>query len=380
MSSNLRVLHLVHTPGPGGTEAVVQNVVKWSVGSSVSSAVAAPPGRLEEAIRSSSAAFYEAPFTTVRRSGGFRAALPSAISAPRLIRTIRGIVDDFNPDIIHSHAVKTTLMARAALHGRNHPVLLWHLHDFIPLGRFRTALIRMAANGADAIAAVSEDVASIVRGIADVKVIHNAIELPEMNPSARENYRRSLDIPDDAFVFGYAGRLDPEKGIDLLLKAFAEAAPKLLDARLLLAGDSPFRGRSARDFWEAQVSRKNLGHHVRFLGRLADLDPFYHALDCFILPSPREPFGLVILEALACGVPIIACDSGGPREILAEFSGAILVPPENSAAMADAIAKIRANSEYARTAEQTGRSLVEKRFTPPIQMKKLADLYEVMRH
>ena len=144
-------------------------------------------------------------------------------------------------------------------------------------------------------------------------------------------------IPDDVPLAGAAGRVDTWKGYDVLLDAFEiakQADPRL---HLVVAG-----GAVAGKEWlfDALETRAAAMPDVRWLGPRTDIADVLADLDGFVLPSTEpEPYGLVAVEALACGVPVIATDAGGPREIADDaVPGSVtLVAPRDAAALARAI-------------------------------------------
>lgn len=130
--------------------------------------------------------------------------------------------------------------------------------------------------------------------------------------------------PDDILV-GFVGRLHEVKGVDLLVQAFRASAPA--NARLVIVGEGPLRTRL-----EALASDDE---RITMAGFVANPSPWYHAMDLFVMPSRFEPFGLTALEAMAAGVPIIASDADGPREILE--GAAVLTPAGQLAPLTQAL-------------------------------------------
>ena len=161
--------------------------------------------------------------------------------------------------------------------------------------------------------------------------------------------------------------------------------PRVLDSislsevpnvQLLVAGDSPFRPREMRAYWEEETRKRNLTERVHFLGRLPDLKAFFQAIDVFVLPAPREPFGLVILEAFAHGVPVVACSAGGPNEIMADLEWARLVPPHDPSAFAAGYDQLLRSEALRSLASREGPRIVDQRYSPVVQTRAVAALYE----
>jgi glycosyltransferase involved in cell wall biosynthesis len=160
----------------------------------------------------------------------------------------------------------------------------------------------------------------------DVHVVPPGVDLEQFTPGDRNAARARLDVPESSDVVASVRRLVPRMGIGDLLEACARIEP---DRRsrlvLLIGGEGPERPRL-----EAKAAGLGLGNHVRFLGRLSEeeLPDVYRASDLCVVPSlALEGFGLVVLEALACGTPVLATDVGGLAEALGDLDSSLVVPP-----------------------------------------------------
>ena len=157
-----------------------------------------------------------------------------------------------------------------------------------------------------------------------IEIVGNGID-PERylglrGVSAAEDARRTLGIPPESFVVGYVGRLADVKRVDRLLRAAAVAAQET-DIIVLIVGDGPERSRLA-----SCCAHLGIQDRVRFVGFQLDLGPFYSAMDAFCLPSRGEAFGLVVLEAMSAGLPVLGFrDAGGGREVIEASSCGRLV-------------------------------------------------------
>lgn len=135
----------------------------------------------------------------------------------------------------------------------------------------------------------------------------------------------------DGLLFVACGRLTEAKNFLGLVRAFAMGAP--VHARLRILGEGDQRGAIT-----AEIKRLNIADRVELPGYIADVVCEFSKADCFVLSSTSESFGLVVVEALACGLPVIATDCDGPREILDSGRFAAIVPPGDDAALARALA------------------------------------------
>jgi glycosyltransferase involved in cell wall biosynthesis len=124
--------------------------------------------------------------------------------------------------------------------------------------------------------------------------------------------------------------LRPEKCLDVLLMAFAQVVQVIPDAELTLVGDGPLRGAL-----EAQAGRLGVSRQVRFTGAVSDIWPLLAKADLFVLPSRYETLGIAALEAMAAGLPVMASNVGGLKELVAPGVTGELVEPGNPDALAE---------------------------------------------
>lgn len=145
--------------------------------------------------------------------------------------------------------------------------------------------------------------------------------------------------PEAVPVVGVLGRLHVNKGFDIMLEAVARLRDEGVRVTLRIAGDGP-----EKDTLKAQAARLGLGpEQVEFAGWVSPVEDFLAQVDVFVLPSRVEPFGLVVAEAMAAGVPVIASDIDGPKTILKTGQLGLMVPPENPEALAEALRAVFAD-------------------------------------
>jgi len=162
-----------------------------------------------------------------------------------------------------------------------------------------------------------------------VQVIPNPVQLPDLA-------QRTVKVGSSRRLLLAVGRLAPEKGLDLLLEAFARLQRRFDTWDLTILGDGPIRGEL-----EAAVSRHGLEGRVSLPGAISDVARYYHAADLFVLPSRYEGFPNALCEAMSWGLPVIAADChSGPREITRDGLDGRLVPPDDVAALAGAMEEL----------------------------------------
>ncbi|MBI5499526.1 MAG: glycosyltransferase [Deltaproteobacteria bacterium] len=235
-------------------------------------------------------------------------------------------------------AVRWRLLDRyyVAAHGRE---VLW-----APLGAPQRAWRRAVFSGAAAVFAVSRFTAEAVRALGvpaeRIAVVPNGVDRTRFRPVDPSELRRRLGLAGRRVVLS-AGRLVPRKGVDTLLEAFGVVHAVLADAVLVIAGEGPDRERL-----EAMAVARRVP--VRFLGRVPDeeLPALYGMADVFALAAREEPggdaegFGLVLLEAAACGTPCVASRSGGVPDAVDDGRSGLLVPPADAGELATTLLRV----------------------------------------
>jgi glycosyltransferase involved in cell wall biosynthesis len=180
-----------------------------------------------------------------------------------------------------------------------------------------------------------------------VVVVHTGIDMDVYAPSPeheRVATRRALGIgPGDVMVL-FAGRICPDKGLDVLMEAARLLARRLPGFRLVVAG-GPTPGTDPAEAvrYQAELEARSGHLDVRWLGRQRDVVPLIGSADVAVVPSVwPEPFPRSVIEALACGVPVIAADVGGVREVLVDDLDRFVVPARDPGALAEAVTAVAA--------------------------------------
>ncbi len=173
-----------------------------------------------------------------------------------------------------------------------------------------------------------------------VEIIHNGIDVTqyrsELIPSGV--LRSKLGLSRDTTIIGYAGRIEPRKGIDVMIRAAARVLKTRAEVAFVVVGSVP-KGAPAdyRAEYERLAAELGIAEKVIFAGFRDDVRPATKDFDISCLPAFREPFGRVVIEAMALGKPVVACDAGGVPEIVTHGVDGLLVPPHDERALADAV-------------------------------------------
>lgn len=196
-------------------------------------------------------------------------------------------------------------------------------------------------------------------------------EIFRPRPDARAATRARLGLPSGPPIIGTVGRLEVRKGTDVLLEAAAQLRKKgLPEVRVVVVGDGPLR-----DELPALAARLGLADQVFMLGDRSDVHEVLGALDLFVLPSRTEGMSNALLEAMATALPVVATAVGGNPEVVAAETIGVLVPPDNSTAMAEAIARLLASPDAAARLGIAARAHVEDRYSAPAMVRRLEAVY-----
>jgi glycosyltransferase involved in cell wall biosynthesis len=249
--------------------------------------------------------------------------------------------------------------------------LLFHAH--YPLYLDKRRVRRFVAFHSDRLIAISRFVAGhyLRAGCPPEKlslVLNGAEPLPD-TPFEPGALRRRMGISPEAPVLGMVGRLSPFKGHEELLRAVAIARRSVPDLRVIIAGRDTdesmwTHGRpSFRAILEELRAELGLQDVVQFLGFSASATEVYAAADVAVAPSHEEPFGLVVIEAMLAGKPVISTNAGGVPEIVTDGATGVLVPPKEPEALARAIVALLEDRETADRLASAGQRHARERFS-----------------
>lgn len=207
------------------------------------------------------------------------------------------------------------------------------------------------------------------RGIEETKekfhLVYNGI-----NTKAFSKYEGKSFTDERKYIIGYAGRLAHDKGIDILLQAFARIKEEFPMSCLYLAGQNE---KGYQERLEKLCLDLNITNKVKFLGRINDMEKFYRSIDLFVLPSVvRESFGLVLCEAIYCGVPVITTDSGAQKEIIKDEKFGFTVSCGNTDELTEAL---RAELYKGKRKVADGNIYVERNFSIKQCSESLISIY-----
>ncbi|HEY9851131.1 MAG TPA: glycosyltransferase family 1 protein [Leptolyngbyaceae cyanobacterium] len=238
---------------------------------------------------------------------------------------------------------------------------------------------------ADRIVATSpqekEHMRSLVSSKGKIDIIPCGTDVSRFGSISKEEARQKLGIDSDTKVVLYVGRFDRRKGIETLVRAVGRSQLRGKEKLKLIIGGGSRPGQSdgiERDRIEGIVEELGLKEITSFPGRLDEvtLPIYYAAADVSVVPSHYEPFGLVTIEAMACGTPVVGSDVGGLQFTIVPEETGLLCPPKDVAAFASAIDQILCNSEWANQLGHAARKRVETMFSWNAVAVQLSELYD----
>lgn len=259
------------------------------------------------------------------------------------------------------------------------PVIAAARRDRLPragLGPATTVLHATVNRLTDVVVANAEIIAADVirdQGMSPsrVRVIHNGVEIPQaFTQAARRAQRAALGATDKSFIIGCVGNFRTMKRHDLLITAFARLLPEHPHLRLVLVGDGDLRPQI-----ESQLASQGLVNHVVLTGTVGELPPLYDAFDLFVQASNSEGLPNVLLEASAAGLPIVATDAGGSREVVRDGETGILVQPDDLDAIIAAMRQAVVDEGLRRTLGSAARELIVREFGMDRFIREYAELY-----
>ena len=312
------------------------------------------------------------------------------IALMRILAVLRGV----QPQIVHTHTAKAGTLGRiaVAIHNRTSarhaPARVVHTYHghvlrgyFIsPVSTFFTWIERRLARFTDAIVAISPQIRndlfeSYRIGTAEqYHVVPLGFELASLvaiDDAARACARAALGIPATAHVVTTVGRLTAVKQHRLFLETAKQVAERDADAVFLIAGDGELRGEL-----EQFARSQGVDQRTQFLGWRPDLAMIYGATDVFLLTSRNEGTPVALIESLAAGVPGVATDVGGVRDVIDSDDIGLLAPFGDAAALARHVTTLLADPERRRTMGARGRAAAISRY----QVNRMVDQIESLYH
>lgn len=280
-------------------------------------------------------------------------------------------------EILHTHLPSADAIGALAVSGTKVRHLA-HLHGIPPWlsstklrDRYKRAFMRGCFMlGRTAFVAVSANAADYYRrhllGVGNP--VHKVVNGIDLSKYRSDSIDRKIE---NVSVVGAAGRLVEEKNFQLLISAIAKLKKSGIDLKLRLAGDG-----GLRDKLHTQAREVGMNDRFEMCGVIDDMAAFYKAIDLFVLPSKSEGLPRVLIEASACGTPVIATDVGGARELVHDGATGILVPTDDVEAMVGAIEKMVCDHQFRERVRQEALRKVDLEFSVDRVAAEVRSVYE----
>ncbi len=298
-------------------------------------------------------------------------------------------------DVVHLHGFsqKSVLMVMLALVHRKKIVLTIHTagHDEAVEARRRGRLTYWAYRQAHLFIAISSRTASnyLAAGLpqARLRLAPNGVDVSRFHPASRaerDAARAALgSLPPDVCWILFVGFFSRDKAPDVLFNAWLAMQAGAPPSGLLFVGATDSDYREVEQRLAAEIADRaaalGLSDRVRFTGQIANVEQAYHAADIFVMPSTREAFGMVLIEAMASALPVVASRIDGVTdEIVADGRDGLLVPPRDTGALAEAIRRLLLDRDGAEAMGAHARESVVGRYGLDVARQRWVEAYEAL--
>lgn len=356
----MNILHLIDTLGLGGAQIIVKNFVESNI----------PHNQYVFVLRSSQ---------IIIPIDGKVVVCPSKSRLSfKPIKELRKFIKDNNIEILHCHLFRSQFFGYL-LKRLYFPDIKLIFHEHGPLseqfeGFITKMLLRTSGKTVDKSIAVSDMMKALL--INKGKIPQSKIEIlpnfifPENfsgdKIEKRRLFRKQYNIPIDDFVVGYAARIIPRKGWKTFLDSLNGIKAK--NVTVIFAGSGKDKSKL-----EKMLAKLQLPFTVKYIGYVCEMDAFYAGVDCFVIPSWWEPFGLTALEAQAAGVPVVASDIPGLTEVV-NWGNALLFPVKNATLLSCQISALEHSAALRSRLVNYGYDNI-KRFEKNVILQKLNSIY-----
>ncbi len=340
--SKTRILYVNHTGLVSGAEKVLLEILRGLNRERFEPIVTCPvEGELAEEVARLGVECRPMPAPRARFSWRPDRALQASAALFRTAKVLRRQIRIATPDLIHANSVRAGIVATLAARGTGTTVL-WHVHDTLPRHPLSSAIRAFAFLSRNArFIAVSQSTANSFQGRfplgARLLAIHNGVDLRmfPVKQSGVSAFRQSLGLSESDFLVCAIGQICARKGLLELINALGRIRHQAPSIHLAVVGKVVFRHEEEYlNALNAATERLGLGERVHFTGALSNVSPVLQAADLLILNSRDEPFGLVLIEAMASGTPVLATRVGGIPEIVTDAKNGWLVERDDTEALA----------------------------------------------
>jgi glycosyltransferase involved in cell wall biosynthesis len=313
---------------------------------------------------------------------------------PLLLHNVRGYVHPLvvlrlsselrrnEVDVIHcqhSRDIATVVPAMRLSGGRRRVILSKRVGSAIPKKDF---FHRLTHRHISRVLAISEAIHANVLATLPVDpervvTLHDAVDTEEFSPGSgdRPAIKSSFGLPKDSLLVGFVGRFSPGKGHEEFLQAAALLKPEFPEVRYIVVGEASF----GEETYAARIRQRavtlGLTDVVKFAGFRNDIPRVMRGFDLFAFPSHAESFGVVLIEAMAVGVPAVSTNCDGVLDIMVEGETGLMVPPKNADALARALRRLLKDAPARERMGSAARRRVVTLFDQHKQIDRLEQIY-----
>ncbi len=376
MKKKINLLHVVR-PAEGGIKNHLLYLLRLIDAANFNVMVACPPdGSIYKELKNEGVKIYPLPI-----KGDF-----NPFFDLRAAGVLAGIIRQEKVTILHAHSIKAALVGRLAATASRVPGLVYTLHNSffynsVPKWQrwLAAKMERCLARRTDAVIAVSEALKVELTALIGIEpgrvvTIANGIDTGHYKPaSGRGESRRKLGLGRGMPIIGTVARLAPQKGVTHLIRAAKILKDVFLKGKpfqLVIVGDGPLR-----PSLEEETRLYDLDGSVTFEGVRGNIPDYLNAFDVFVLPSETEGLPLVLLEAMAAGLPVVASKVGGIPEVIENNLNGLLVSPANPFEIAESIVRILDKPLWAGAMGRRGRAKIQNEFNAHNMVDRVCGVY-----
>ena len=303
----------------------------------------------------------------------------------KALRGLRMEIEKHKPSAVLVQQLNDLWQVVPALRGHSKIRLIGLAHTFVGIDK-KDLLHRWLYNRVDGLVALTELHRKNLMQHLPVPperllVLPNSIDTVKFNPTrASAAWRERWAGPDTELLVGVVSRLDRNKG---LLESVAAAQCWRdwgLKIRMVIIGKETAGQPGAHEMLSAEIRKRSLESEVRLIGHHEDIATAIASLDVLLMPSPAETFGRVLIEAMACGVPVVASAGGGVPDIIRDGENGLLVPPLDSMAMAKAIRRYHDSPELRQRISEQGLRDAKNIYAADAVQSRLRDILGLSSH
>jgi glycosyltransferase involved in cell wall biosynthesis len=313
---------------------------------------------------------------TLRNTGGIHRKLRALIPQVKSYWAAREWLTEHQPQLVHLNDDRSVLTWGFAAKRLGIPVV-WHVRQNSGnelLDRFRLPLANRLIYIAENTKLRFENQRTVPPG----NVIYNALDTARFRPAENKIERRcELGLPVHGIAIGYVGNFVARKRPEWLIAVVAELAKQGLDVYGVVVGTDLSAGDYTRKLLKL-IDDTNVAERFRFIGYREDIERVMQGLDILVLPSVNEPFGRVVIEAMACELAVVATCAGGVVEVVQDGQTGILVSPAGPVGMIESVRALCENPEQRKSIAKKARVYAARRFSPEATLQSVAEVYSTL--